>query len=668
MKYFDRCKVFIDVTKPPYNCDNTGKEDCTDALIRAMNDILSPNITGIKKALDRLDSSDDPNYRISFEICKRNGIPNVIFPEELQSAKILYFPKGTYLVSDTVSHRLENLKNILQGIPTMEINRQIYILGEDKDKTVIKLKDNCEGFGFGNQKPIISYIMTEKSNIAMTNSISKITIDCGRGNIGAVGVKFYSNNSGEVRDVNIKSSDGKGYCGIAFGRNECYVKNLSVHGFDYGIMVNNSNTPLVFENIKLSEQKVTGFYMLNSNVSLRGFVSKNKITAFRCEGTMSLAAIIDGRCTGGNGLSSGVMITGGEAYIRNVCTENYRWPLIIGGSCYHFNPYLDEINTSDIEGIKKQSGYSLNLPVENTPGEFIPSGENDIAFVDDYGAIGDGVTDCTEAIQRAVNSGRPYICFGQGHYLVSGTINVPKMVKTVNFMYCDFYADEKLAKLKDGSLFRICGESNEALTLKNVFTWEKFFGYFRFIEHASMRTLVLMNLHTQCAGMYFNTVKGGKVFIENCACTMGGGDYCTVSPFEFNGQRIWCRNINPERGDVQILNDNSDLWILGMKTETHVGRFASTAVKNVNGARLEGFGLFSGIGGKEAPLYINDSSDMSLYMMTACGTEKTSWDVMVKELSGDKKTEFKNAQAQKTDRFSYRVPGYVSRLKSGKSE
>jgi len=510
--------------------------------------------------------------------------------------------------------------------------------------------------------------MTEKSNIAMTNSIADITIDCGIGNTGAVGVKFYSNNSGEVRDVNIKSSDGKGYCGITFGRNEGYVKNISVSGFDYGIMASNSNTPLAFENITLDSQNVTGFYMLNSNVSVRNFVSENKITAFRCEGTMSLAAITDGSCTGGNGVSSGVMIIGGEAYIRNVRTENYRWPLIIGGACYHFDPYLDEINTSDIDGAEKQNGYSLNLPVENAPDEFKPAGETEIAFVDDYGAVGDGVTDTTNAIQNALNSGKPYICFGQGHYLVSGTIEIPPSVKTVNFMYCDFYSDKKLTELKGGSLFKVCGDSDSILTLKNVFTWEKFFGYFKFIEHASERTLVLKNLHTQCAGMYFNSAEGGKVFIENCACTMGGDDYCTVSPFEFKGQKVWCRNINPERGDVQILNDNSDLWILGMKTETHVGRFASTAVKNINGGRLEGFGLYSGIGGKEAPLYINENSQMSLYILTVCNTDKSSWDVMVKDIKGNYSTEFKNTKAQKIDRYSYRVPGYVSKLKSGKDE
>lgn len=662
MNYITDNPVYVDVTKPPYNCDNTGKQDCTKAICTAIEDILRPNIDGIKNALERLNESDDPNYAISFEIRKRDGVPNVIFPEDLCPAQILYFPKGTYLVSDTLSHKLENLKNILLGIPTMEINRQIYIKGEDKDNTVIKLKDNCPGFEFGNSKPVISYIMTEKSNIAMTNMLSDITIDCGAGNPGAVGLNFYSNNSGAVRNVNIISSDpeSRGYCGLNTGRTECYIKNLYIDGFDYAVKVTNSTTPIAIENLTIKNQKVTGVYMQDSNVSVRNFVSENKIEAFRCEGSRSLAAIIDGKCIGGDGVSTAIKIISGEAYIRNILTDGYRWPLWIGILCFHFDPYLDEVNTADKSyKIRETDKLSLNLPIEDAPEDFLPDGSDDIAFADDYGAIGDGKTDSTAAIQKAMHSGKPYVCFGKGHYLVSKTIEIPQSVKTVDFMYCDFYSTKSLTEAKGTGLFKVTGESEAHLTLKNVFTWEKFFGYFRFIDHASKRTLVLKDLHTQCAGMYFNSVSGGKLFVENCACTMGGNDYCTVSPFEFKEQKVWCRNINPERGDVQILNDGSDLWIMGMKTETHVGRFASIAIKNINGGRVEGVGLYSGIGGKQAPLYINDNSDMSLYLIYICGSETIAWDVLVEEHHNGEVKELRKENVQKIDRYSYRLPGYV---------
>ena len=110
--YSPQNKAVIDVTKPPYNADNTGKTDCTEILCRAIDDVLRPNIEGLEKAKQKLLAMDDPNAQISFELRKENNLLFVIFPEDLEPTKILYFPNGTYLVSDTVSYTLENLSNI----------------------------------------------------------------------------------------------------------------------------------------------------------------------------------------------------------------------------------------------------------------------------------------------------------------------------------------------------------------------------------------------------------------------------------------------------------------------------------------------------------------------------------------------------------------------------
>ena len=64
----------------------------------------------------------------------------------------------------------------------------------------------------------------------------------------------------------------------------------------------------------------------------------------------------------------------------------------------------------------------------------------------------------------------------------------------------------------DRGVFVIMGDKC-TIRLENVFTWEKFYGFMRFIEHAGKRTLILPELHTKTAAMYFNSVEGGKVFI-----------------------------------------------------------------------------------------------------------------------------------------------------------
>lgn len=280
-----------------------------------------------------------------------------------------------------------------------------------------------------------------------------------------------------------------------------------------------------------------------------------------------------------------------------------------------------------------------------------------MAFVDDFGARGDGITDSTDAIQKALNSGKTYVYFGTGHYLVNGTVTVPETVRTIDFMYCDFYSGENFIQGNTDSFLKIIGKGENHLLLKNVFTWEKFYGKFRFINHAGTRTLVLRDLHTQCAGMYFNSVEGGKVFIENCACTMGGGEFCAISPYAFMGQKVWCRQINPERGNVQILNDHSDLWILGMKTES--SSKPSVAVENVNGGRTEGFGVCPNLGGKNVPLFINEDSDLSMFFLCGGVSEKSTWNILVKETQRGETRELRFEDAQELSWFVCRVPGYV---------
>ena len=95
--------IVVDVTEAPYFADPTGKKDCTEALCRALDDILRREVEGVKAVRRKL--LDDPrdNFRLGFENRKMNGIPTVIFPEDPPPARIMYFPAGTYLISDTVT-------------------------------------------------------------------------------------------------------------------------------------------------------------------------------------------------------------------------------------------------------------------------------------------------------------------------------------------------------------------------------------------------------------------------------------------------------------------------------------------------------------------------------------------------------------------------------------
>jgi hypothetical protein len=114
----------------------------------------------------------------SFENRKQDGELFGVFPLGGPSPKIIYFPKGTYLVSDTICYSFDNLQNGLGA----ELNWCIRFQGESQQECIIKLKDGSKGFERGMARPMISYVRGHFSNIAMSNFMRDLTIDIGAGN------------------------------------------------------------------------------------------------------------------------------------------------------------------------------------------------------------------------------------------------------------------------------------------------------------------------------------------------------------------------------------------------------------------------------------------------------------------------------------------------------
>ena len=123
--------------------------------------------------------------------------------------------------------------------------------------------------------------------------------------------------------------------------------------------------------------------------------------------------------------------------------------------------------------------------------------------------------------------------------------------------------------------------------------------------------------------MYFNTVSGGSVYLDNCACTTGTysmntilnrgtpPEYCGMIPYEFHGQSVWAYNLNPERADIEVLNDASELTAFGLKVEG-----PGTAVRTVNGGQTRVFLSSAGIGNPNSsfPLFYTDTTSEILVL------------------------------------------------------
>ncbi len=648
MKYPKNLRTIIDVTKPPYCADNTGKTDCTEILRKVYNDIIEADVALFKETFEKVKNfPDGVNTYMGFQSRKQaDGNLNVSYAEDFPPARVMYFPKGTYLVSDTICYSTKEARKYHMGGFNYELNRNIHFEGECMEETIIKLSDNSKGFEYGQIRPIINFHLRPESmfvhcaNNSMLNTIRDMTIDCGRGNPGAVAIKYYANNTGRVERLNIKTSSehNEGFAGIMLnGHSIGSFNDITISGYDYGILSVEGERDL-FENITLKNQNISGVLVIKATAVFKDIKSENTVPTIVFDGdNRNIVSLInvEGKVQGAKNC----------AYIRDKNGENTIKPIMKLGD-------------------EKNEKISLNMPIESTP-EFDYPDLSEWVCVDDFGAVGDGVTDSTESIQKAFNSGAKVVYFNEGRYLITDEIHIPKTVELIDYCYCDIAVGDKLINSNDLGAFVVSEDSDKILFIKNVFTWERFYGMMRFIRHSACRDLVLRDVHVQVGCVYFNTVSGSRVFLDDVACTTGDFSnwyiykrperepiYAHNIPFEFHGQKVWARNVNPERADLEMLNDGGEMVILGVYTEG-----PGTVLKTINGGRSEIINFsahLANIKSTEIPVIVNDNSDVS----AVSGNITPDYPVVVREIA-DKTREILVEQL----RDDKCIDGYIGEMK-----
>lgn len=601
-------KNLIDVTKPPYCADNTGKRDCTAILCKVLDDLLIREAEGIAQTAEKILSPEFPSPipgfgYIGFEnrkyIYQERQEMDIIFPEYVPASRIIYFPAGTYLVSDTVCCTLDSIKNLYHAKPFSPLARGIHFLGESAGTVTIRLSDNSRGFEAGASKPVISYIRMERedwrreiTNVAQMNTFSGLTVDCGRGNPGAIGLVFVSSNSGRIENCNF-ISEGSECAVFTVHGSEGVANDLKISGFDYGVR-STDPSPMVWEDVELSKIRRAGMMVGGKTILHHVHCMDAPLLEF-AEG--------DGVCFADDAnVNVDVQITQNTLFVRKK-------------------------ETVTVYGRKTEIPFGNRVwKIQNEMPSFpkVPDlYDHEWVCVDEFGAIGDGVTDCSEAVQKALNSGKAGICFGEGHYLLDRPVTVPASVRVIDFHFCDLFAGDRLRQAKGKGAFIVKEDSEALLSVCNLYTFEQFYGYFRLLQHSAKRPLLCKDLHTQTAAMYFNTVEQSTVWLDDCACTTGTysqdailqrigqkPEFCGVIPYEFHGQTVYARSLNPERADVEVLNDHSTVLIYGLKTEG-----PGTMIKTVNGGLSEICLMRAGIGKTDAPnaLVVNEYAQTGFY-------------------------------------------------------
>jgi len=259
----------IDISQAPYNADPTGKVDSTEAILQALDDITGITRRAFLQGLSEIESlpAEGTHYHPGgFENHRENGEVKCVCCVNLPFVPTIFFPQGTYLVSDTLCYRRKDLFNTYGS----NMNQQIRIRGEGTGKTVIRLADNSPGFEKGNCKPIISYMPGEQSNVSMSNYCEDLAINCGTGNPGAVGLDFFANNSGAVRNIRVVSEDGLGFAGIQIGHKAfsgILVKHVEIDGFDHGFYIDSGSGSMFAHVEDITNLKIAGTTI---NLRIRG--------------------------------------------------------------------------------------------------------------------------------------------------------------------------------------------------------------------------------------------------------------------------------------------------------------------------------------------------------------------------------------------------------------
>lgn len=504
----------------------------------------------------------------------RQAIQTALAGDQFRNPRLVYLPKGTYLVSGPLKARITDGPED-DSLWCNGWRCGLFLAGEDREATVIRLKDATPGFTDPTKpQPLIITGSTGHGkghdrrkggfgNEAFRNTLMNFTVDTGTGNPGASGVDFLASNRGTMEDITVRSGDGSGYCGLDLGRawpGPALIRSVTVEGFAIGLRQKSMDCSMTYEDLTFTGQTRCAIFAESQPVmSLRRITSRNAVPGLLIDGRNAIIGLLDSTFVWtGKDTPPPAIVGDCHLILRNVESSGYAAllakPVEVKGKGKEKDtglPTAGETVLPAAGGIATVTWYAMqeatrltpgpeevpNLPVKETP-RFHASDLTRWANARHF-ALGSR----TAGIQEAIDSGAETVYLPNGTYHLDEPVILRGTVRKVMGLEARLSAGAKRA-----ITFIFRGVEAGTVTLEHLSGGK--------VIHDCDQTLVVR----KCDLSYENTLRGtGDVFLE---------DGMFGQPAIRFPQNLWARQLNSEFTDqAQFTNRLGRAWILGMKVE-----------------------------------------------------------------------------------------------------